>query len=44
MLYQDYSGSKDCFFVEDARHVESMYVDPQGYAHHLDAMIINYIS
>ena len=43
-LYRDYSGPKDCFFVDDARHVESMYVDPRGYASHLDAFIANYIS
>ena len=43
-LFSLYSGPKDCFFVDRARHVESMYVDPQGYANHLDSFISNYIS
>lgn len=38
-LYGLYPGPKDCLFVDGARHVESMYVDPQGYAQKLDAMI-----
>ena len=29
-LYAMYPGAKDCLFVEGARHVESMYVDPAG--------------
>ncbi len=43
-LYGLYTGPKDCFFVENARHVECMYVDPQGYANHLDSFITDYIS
>lgn len=43
-LYALYEGPKDCFFVDSARHVECMYVDPRGYAHHLDSFITNYIS
>lgn len=43
-LYDLYAGPKDCFFVDGARHVESMYVDPRGYAYHLDLMIKDYIS
>ena len=38
-LYELYTGEKDCFFVDGARHVESMYVDPKGYAEKLDALI-----
>lgn len=44
VLYAFYAGPKDCFFVDDARHVESMYIDPKGYANRLDAFISNYIS
>lgn len=43
-LYAAYAGTKDCFFVDEARHVECMYVDPKGYAAHLDSFIANYIS
>lgn len=43
-LYAAYAGPKDCFFVDEARHVECMYVDPKGYAAHLDSFIANYIS
>ena len=43
-LYAFYTGPKDCFFVDEARHVESMYIDPKGYADHLNAFISNYIS
>ena len=41
-LYASYQGPKDCLFVDGARHVESMYVDPAGYAQKLDAMIEAY--
>ena len=43
-LYALYRGPKDCFFVTGARHVESMYVDPRGYAEKLDRMIAAYCS
>ena len=43
-LYAFYTGPKDRFFVDEARHVESMYIDPKGYADHLNAFISNYIS
>ena len=41
-LYERYQGPKDCLFVDGARHVESMYVDPVGYAQKLDGMIEKY--
>ena len=41
-LYASYQGPKDCFFVDDAWHVECMYVDPEGYAKKLDEMIEKY--
>lgn len=41
-LYARYRGPKDCLFVDGARHVESMYVDPAGYAQKLDGMIAKY--
>ncbi len=41
-LYGLYQGPKDCLFVDGARHVESMYVDPAGYARKLDRMIEAY--
>ena len=41
-LYALYQGPKDCLFVDGARHVESMYVDPEGYARKLDQMIAAY--
>ena len=41
-LYALYQGPKDCLFVDGARHVESMYIDPAGYAQKLDQMIAAY--
>lgn len=41
-LYEYYQGPKDCFFVPGARHIESMYVDPDGYAKKLEEMIGKY--
>jgi hypothetical protein len=41
-LFELYQGPKDCLFVDDARHVESMYRDPVGYAEKLDRMIEKY--
>ena len=41
-LYAFYHGPKDCLFVDGARHVESMYRDPEGYAQKLDQMIETY--
>ena len=41
-LYEYYQGPKDCFFVPGARHIESMYVDPDGYAEKLEGMIRKY--
>ncbi|MCR5664726.1 MAG: lysophospholipase [Oscillospiraceae bacterium] len=32
-------SEKDCLYVENARHVESMYAAPEAYAARLDAMI-----
>ena len=42
-LYDLYRGPKDCFFVDGARHVESIHVDPEGYARKLDEMIRKYL-
>ncbi len=42
-LYALYAGPKDCFFVENARHVESMYADPAGYEEHLRSFVHRYI-
>ncbi len=41
-LHRQYHGPKDCLFVDGARHVESMYVDPDRYAQKLDRMIETY--
>ena len=43
-LYDFYPGPKDCLFVDGARHVESIHVDPEGYARKLDRMIGMYFS
>ncbi len=43
-LYAQYRGPKACFFVDGAKHVECMYVDPAGYAAALDRMIETYLS
>ncbi len=43
-LYRQYRGPKDCLFVDGARHVESIYVDPAGYAQKLDRMVAAYVS
>ena len=43
-LYDLYRGPKDCLFVDNARHVECMYRDPDGYAQKLDRMIGSYVS
>ena len=42
-LYDFYPGPKDCLFVDGARHVESIHVDPEGYARKLDRMIGKYL-
>ena len=42
-LYDFYQGPKDCLFVDGARHVESMYRDPAGYAEKLDRMLEAYM-
>ena len=42
-LYDFYQGPKDCFFVDGARHVECIHVDPEGYARKLDRMIETYL-
>ena len=41
-LYALYQGPKDRLFVDGARHVECMYVDPEGYAQKLDRLIEAY--
>ena len=43
-LYDFYQGPKDCLFVDGARHVESIHIDPEGYARKLDRMIEKYLS
>ena len=43
-LYDFYPGPKDCLFVDGARHVESIHVNPEGYAQKLDDMIEKYLS
>ena len=42
-LYQYYRGPKDCFFVPGAKHIESMYVNPDGYEKKLEDMIEKYL-
>ena len=42
-LYDFYQGPKDCLFVDGARHVESIHVNPEGYARKLDRMIVKYL-
>ena len=42
-LYKLCPTEKDCLFVPGARHVESMHVDPEGYAEKLDGFIKRYI-
>ena len=41
-LHKLYQGPKDFLFVDGARHVESMYMDPAGYAQKLDHMMETY--
>lgn len=42
-LYALYQGPKDCLFVENARHVESMYRAPEAYEKKLADFIRRYI-
>ena len=42
-LYGLYRGPKDSLFVDGARHMECMYVEPEAYARKLDAMIAKYM-
>ena len=42
-LYKLCPTEKDCLLVPGARHVESMHVDPEGYAEKLDGFIKRYI-
>ena len=42
-LYVLYQGPKEFLAVDGARHVESMYRDPAGYAQKLDQMIDAYV-
>ena len=42
-LYEFYQGPKDCLFVPGARHIESMYADPDSYAEKLEGMMRKYI-
>ena len=43
-LYQAYQGPKDCFFVEGARHMECIYLDPEGYKKKLESFVRAYIT
>ena len=43
-LFEFYQGPKDALFVDGARHVESIHVDPEGYARKLDTMIERYFA
>lgn len=43
LLYESYRGEKDCLFVPDAKHVETMHVAPEAYARKLDDFIRRYI-
>ena len=38
-LFALYRGPKDCLFVENARHVESMYLAPEAYESKLAGFI-----
>ena len=42
-LYAMYHGPKDCLFLDQARHVESMYVNPAAYESKLNSFIKQYI-
>lgn len=41
-LFELYQGPKDCLFVDNARHVETMYRAPEAYGEKLDRMIADY--
>ena len=41
-LFGMYQGPKDCLFLENARHVETMYRAPEAYGEKLDRMIAAY--
>lgn len=43
LLYEAYSGRKDCLFPEGVRHIESMYKTPAAYEAKLDAFLEQYI-
>lgn len=42
-LYGAYTGEKARLFVPGARHIESMFIDPDGYAKAVDAMLERYL-
>ena len=41
-LYEAYRGEKACLFVPGARHIESLFIDPEGYGREVDRMIKKY--
>ena len=43
-LYALYPGPKDCLFVPGARHIESIWRDPEGYEAKIRAMIARTMS
>ncbi|MBQ4424908.1 MAG: alpha/beta hydrolase [Lachnospiraceae bacterium] len=42
-LFDFYQGPKDCLFVPGARHIEAIYVDPEGYEKKIKEMIEKYM-
>ena len=42
-LYELCGSEKDCLFVEHARHVESIWMDPTNYGRKVDAFIAKYM-
>lgn len=42
-LYESYQGEKDCFFPEKARHIESVYTNPDEYAAKVDQFMDAYL-
>ena len=42
-LYEHYGAEKDFFFPERARHIESIWTDPEGYYKKLDKFVQKYM-
>lgn len=43
VLYELYEGPKECFFPQGAKHIESMYVEPEKYAAKIDEFVKRYL-